>query len=273
MVNYTFEDWMNGKPEPEKIRNRDVEDSIRYNQRQAFEAALEIDLRIKKLYLDEDYLDKMEEFDRNKILSLEIHKTQECYDSLDVDKQRIILKDFSADGLTPKMCHFVEIGLKNGLGCDLSFLKDNLIFQGRSTYQYLKYLKSMMAKYSLKDPELRNKNPQPKKTANKDIPLKTLKQLFYEKFGRDKEYHELKKHLFKESLLSEDLSTWIGNNDNGKIQLASSIKFLGQKYLQEALSEKQVVFISENDFNLKISKGSTKKGNTKNGETNFLKFN
>jgi hypothetical protein len=269
MADYTFEDWMNGEPEPEKIKNRDVEDSIRYNQRQAFEAALEIDLRSKKRFLSEDFLDKMEKFDRNEILNLEIQKVQEYYDSLGLNKTLIILKDFSAEGLTAKMCPWMERGLKSELGCDLSFLNKNLIFQGRSTYQYLKYLKSMMAKYSLKDIELRNKKPQPKKTANKDIPLKTLKQLFYEKFKSDTKYQELKEILFKKGVLSDDRSTWIGTGENGVTQLASTIKYIGTEYFSKKFQNKHVIFISENDFKISFSIDTAKQAKAEDGQYYF----
>jgi hypothetical protein len=151
--NYTFQDWIDGKPEPERIVNIDVSNSILINQRQAFESALKIDLRLKKLFINEDFLGRMQEYDRNEFLSLEIQKTKEYYDSLDINKQSIILGDFSPNGITAKNCYFIEKGLNNSLGCDLSFLKENLIFQGRVAYQYLKYLESLRNKYKNNDSE------------------------------------------------------------------------------------------------------------------------
>ena len=265
MEDYTFEDWENGEPEPEKIKNRDVEDSIRYNQRQAFEAALEIDLRSKKYVINKDFLDKMPDFDRNEFLSLELQKTNEHYDSFDIDKQKIILRDFSPYGIKAKNCHFIEIGLNNELGCDLNFLKDNLIFQGRATYQYLKYLQSLCEFYSKLTP------PQnPPKSQSKEF--FTLAKSFNDKFGKDEgiqKLNDLKAKLYKEGVLSEDHSTWVGVGMHGKSQLASLIKYVAHKFINKSFSENQVIFISEKDFNNKVSKGTVKKALAENAEFYF----
>lgn len=109
---------------------------------------------------------------------------------------------------------------------------------------------------------IRNNKKQPKE-------ILTLKERFEKKFGKlegEETLNELKSHLFKKSLLSEDLTTWVGNGMNGKEQLASLIKFIGMKFFQNAFSEKEVGHISENDFNLEISSGTIKKAKSENGE-------
>jgi hypothetical protein len=149
--NYSLQDWIDGKPEPEPIDLISKDDfSIHFAKRTVFELSLEIDIRTKKMMLDESFLEKLEYSDRIEYLSLEIKKTESYLESLNIDKQRILAKDFSTQGITAKNYHFVPIGYENGLGCDLSFLKDNSIFQGRSSHQYLKYLKSLMKKYTEK---------------------------------------------------------------------------------------------------------------------------
>jgi hypothetical protein len=114
-----------------------------------------------------------------------------------------------------------------------------------------------------------------KKTAPPPKALKTLEELFKEKFGTDKEYQDFKENLFSKNpkekkLLSEDLSTWIGTRENGKMQLASVIKYAGQNFLQRNLSEKEVIFISVKDFNNKVSEGTAKKGKYENAEYYFI---
>jgi hypothetical protein len=107
---------------------------------------------------------------------------------------------------------------------------------------------------------------EPKKEQSKS---KTLKQLFKEKFQSDNNYIELKKRLFKKDLLSADLTTWIGTKENGKIQLASTIKYIGLKYLNKTLSNNEVVFISEHDFNNSISNQTSKTAKAENGQFYF----
>ena len=87
-----------------------------------------------------------------------------------------------------------------------------------------------------------------------------------------KNLNDLKNHLFKKGLLSEDKTTWIGIGMNGVIQLASLIKFIGLKYFQTTFSEKQVGLIGEKDFSIVISKGSIKKGKAESGEYYLKEF-
>jgi hypothetical protein len=110
---------------------------------------------------------------------------------------------------------------------------------------------------------------QKEKTAPPPKALKTLKELLKGKFGTDKEYQSFKKQLFSKDLLSQDRSTWIGTDQNGKIQLASVIKYAGREFLQRSLSEKEVKFISTNDFNNTVSPGSVKKGKADFGQFYF----
>lgn len=251
--NYSFQDWIDGKPEPDlKYPFSKDRYSINYAKKQVFDWALVIDLRQKVMTYPEWFLDTLEYLDRIEFLQLEIQKTEKFFDSLQIDRQKIILKDFSLEGITAKNHQFVELGLKNELGCDLTFLKNNSFFQGRSSDQYLKHLRSLLTKY-IEKIEVKSKS--------KTIPtkaLKTLEELFKEKFGTDKEYQDLKKRLFSKDLLSENLSTWIGTKDNGKMLLASVIKYVGMNFLQRTLSEKEVIFISVKDFNNRVSLGTVK---------------
>lgn len=110
----------------------------------------------------------------------------------------------------------------------------------------------------------------PPKTASKEF--LTLAQSFNDKFGKEigtQKLNDLKAKLYKKGVLSEDHSTWIGVGMDGKSQLASLIKFVGHKFLNKSLSEDQVIFISEKDFNNKVSKGTVKKGKAENAEFYF----
>lgn len=123
--------------------------------------------------------------------------------------------------------------------------------------------------------EVYSKLSPPKKPQFLPKEILTLSKCFKNKFGKvegEKKLNELKNHLFKKSLLSEDLTTWIGIGMNGKTQLASLIKFIGMKYFQTSFSEKQVAFISEMDFSLKMSEGTIKKAKSEFGEVYLTGF-
>lgn len=158
-------------------------------------------------------------------------------------------------------------------------------FHGHLTEDNLNQISSLVSslkiKYIMKDlnnmvfekSEAEEKPNNQVKSKSKTIPtkvLKTLEELFREKFGTDKEYQDLKERLFSKELLSDDLSTWIGTKENGKTQLASVIKYAGQNNLQRNLSEKEVIFISVKDFNNKVSEGTVKKGKYENAEYYFI---
>lgn len=124
--------------------------------------------------------------------------------------------------------------------------------------------------------EVYSKLSPPQKPQSEPKKILTLSQCFNNKFGKvegEKKLNELKSHLFKKSLLSEDLTTWTGTGMHGKGQLASLIKFIGMRFFQTAFSEKQVAIISEEDFNLKMHLGTIKKAKSEFGEyylTGFL---
>jgi hypothetical protein len=262
--NYSFQDWIDGKPEPDlKYPFSKDRYSINYAKKQVFDWALVIDLRQKVMTYPEWFLDTLEYLDRIEFLQLEIQKTEKFFDSLQIDRQNIILKDFSLEGITAKNHQFVELGLKNELGCDLTFLKNNSLFQGRSSDQYLKHLRSLLTKY-IEKIEVKSKS---KTTPTKDL---TLKELFKEKFGNDEEYQSLKKKLLSKELLSDDLSTWIGTKENGKTQLASVIKYAGQNNLGRKLTNKEVVFISEIDFKNRVDIQTAKNGKYELAEYYFI---
>jgi len=125
----------------------------------------------------------------------------------------------------------------------------------------IKYMRKDLNNMVFEKSEAEEKPNNQVKSKSKTIPpkaLKTLKELLKGKFGTDKEYQDLKKRLFSKDLLSENLSTWIGTKDNGKMLLASVIKYVGMNFLQRTLSEKEVIFISVKDFNNKVSLGTVK---------------
>lgn len=93
-----------------------------------------------------------------------------------------------------------------------------------------------------------------------------LKILFFEKNENYDEFNDILNRLQKQELLSEDKLTWIGKGMNGKIQLASLIKWIGISRLRTKFQEKEVISIGLNNFNMNISQGSVKKANESDGE-------
>ncbi|MCH7402892.1 hypothetical protein ACFOUP_16800 [Belliella kenyensis] len=93
-----------------------------------------------------------------------------------------------------------------------------------------------------------------------------LKLAFQNQFGNDSKYFELLNCLFKQGLLSDDLSVWVGTKENGKIQLASLIKWVGLKELTIKFTEKEVKEIAKKNFGLPISLSSVKASKPEDGE-------
>ncbi|GAB2479050.1 hypothetical protein [Algoriphagus taiwanensis] len=102
-------------------------------------------------------------------------------------------------------------------------------------------------------------------------PQISLKELFIKKYEDQKEYDKLKNFLYKKGLISEDYTTWTGIDMHGKIHLVSMVKYIGLKFLQKSLHEKQVIQICIQDFNVEVSLGSVKKGKSEDGEYLFVK--
>ncbi|MFC5191872.1 hypothetical protein ACFPIK_08840 [Algoriphagus aquatilis] len=110
------------------------------------------------------------------------------------------------------------------------------------------------------------------KSTYSSVKILSLKELFQKDFGGLTEYVKMKKFLYKQSLLTEDLKCWIGKGDMGKIHLANTIKFIGIYFFKMKFSEKQIEKIAQDDFNLKISTGAVKKAKSEFGEITFKDY-
>jgi len=252
---YTFIDWLNEIPEPQDRDCYSELDKINKAKRQTFDWALDLSLETyKKQFLNK--ISILQGKKRTDYLDAEINKFEKIIGSSEFEKQTLILKNRS-DLCIQKInqCHYkwAKIAYRK------TFKNKNKINLG-ITWNLNPYLKDCIAYEKLiflsEFPENKIKQVQKKQDKPKINQRTDLKALF-EEADQMNNWNNILKAL-EDNPYSRNYytGTWFGSSQ----EIGALIRYIGQKYLGEILTPKEIVKMAKTNFNFPVGRSSVSLG-------------